>query len=39
VIAVLGAGKFSVDGLLRRSADRARTDATDATERPVRAAA
>jgi putative oxidoreductase len=36
VIAMLGAGTFSVDGLLARAVDRTRTDATD---RPVRAAA
>jgi putative oxidoreductase len=39
VIATLGAGKFSVDGLLGRSRGRADSESVDTTERPVRAAA
>jgi putative oxidoreductase len=39
VIATLGAGKFSVDGLLGRSGNRTASDSTDATERPVRVTA
>lgn len=33
LVATFGAGKFSVDGLISRSADRTQTDATDQRER------
>jgi putative oxidoreductase len=39
VMATLGAGKFSVDGLLGRSGNRTASDSTDATERRVRVTA
>jgi putative oxidoreductase len=39
VIVALGAGKFSVDGLLGRSSNRAISNSTDTTERPVRVTA
>lgn len=37
VIAALGAGKFSVDGLLGHSNERMESRSADSTERPVRA--
>lgn len=39
VIAALGAGKFSVDGLLGRATNRTARDSTDSTEHPVRVSA
>ena len=39
VIATLGAGKFSVDGLLGRSADRSSTDRTERIDKGVRTSA
>jgi putative oxidoreductase len=38
VIATLGAGKLSVDGLLGRATNRTASDITDSTERPARVA-